>query len=83
MNFPDRETVERIRKDFPEGTRVILDKMDDPQAPPVGTEGTVRGVDDTGGIMVSWDTGSGLKAVYGEDLIHKAAPLGAEPLKGS
>jgi hypothetical protein len=46
--------------------------MDDPQAPPIGTEGTVRGVDDMGHIMVSWDTGSGLNLIYGIDRFAKA-----------
>ena len=41
--------------------------MDDIQAPPIGTEGTVIGVDDIGSIMVRWDNGSGLSVVYGED----------------
>jgi hypothetical protein len=41
--------------------------MDDPQAPPVGTKGTVRGVDDIGSIMVAWDNGCGLSVAYGED----------------
>lgn len=41
--------------------------MEDPQAPPIGTKGTVVGVDDIGSIMVRWDTGSGLSVVYGED----------------
>ena len=45
--------------------------MDDPQAPPVGTKGTVRGVDDIGSIMVAWDNGSGLSAAYGEDICRK------------
>ena len=35
-------------------------EMDDIQAPPIGTEGTVVHVDDTGSICVRWDTGSGL-----------------------
>ena len=52
MRFPNKETVERIRKEYPVGTRVELVQMDDPQAPPVGTKGTVRGVDDIGSIMV-------------------------------
>lgn len=52
MRFPSKETVERIRKEYPVGTRVELVQMDDPQAPPVGTKGTVRGVDDIGSIMV-------------------------------
>lgn len=71
MRFPNKETVERIRKEYPVGTRVELVRMDDPQAPPVGTKGTVRGVDDIGSIMVAWDNGSGLSAAYGEDICRK------------
>ena len=62
-----RETVERLRKEYPRGCRVQLVKMDDPQAPPVGTCGTVIGVDDIGSIMVNWDNGCGLSVAYGED----------------
>ena len=43
-----RETVERLRKEYPVGCRVELVRMDDPQAPAIGTKGTVRGVDDIG-----------------------------------
>ena len=71
MNFPDKDTVERIRKEYPEGTRVILEKMEDPQAPPIGTMGTVIGVDDAASILVNWDNGSGLNVVYGEDHARK------------
>lgn len=67
MFFPRREIVEQIRKQYPAGCRVRLTKMDDFQAPPIGTEGTVMGVDDTGSIMVSWDNGSHLHVIYGED----------------
>ena len=45
--------------------------MDDVQAPPIGTKGTVKGVDDTASIMVAWDNGSGLNVVYGEDRRRK------------
>lgn len=62
-----RETVERLRREYPVGCRVELLQMEDVQAPPIGTKGTVRGVDDIGSIMVSWDTGSSLSVVYGED----------------
>ena len=65
--FPDRKTVERIREQYPAGTRVRLLSMDDPQAPPIGTEGTVLGVDDAGHIMMSWDSGGSLNLVYGVD----------------
>ena len=71
MRFPSKEVVERIRKEFPSGTRVELLRMDDPQAPPIGTQGTVMGVDDIGSIMVAWDNGSGLSVALGEDLCRK------------
>jgi len=70
-NFPSRETVARIRSQYPIGCRVELVKMDDPQAPPIGTKGTVIGVDDIGSVMVSWDSGGSLSVAYGEDLCCK------------
>jgi len=45
--------------------------MDDMQAPPIGTKGTVTGVDDTASILVNWDNGSHLNVVYGEDKCRK------------
>ena len=39
MKFPSREIVERIRREYPAGTRVELVRMDDVQAPPAGTKG--------------------------------------------
>ena len=71
MSFPSKETVDLLRSRYPKGTRVELLRMDDPQAPSVGTKGTVQGVDDAGSIMVAWDNGSGLNVVYGEDLCRK------------
>lgn len=70
-NFPSRETVERISKQYPVGCRVEFLRMDDPQAPPIGTKGTVRYVDDIGSLGVAWDNGSSLQVVYGEDLCRK------------
>ena len=71
MRFPSKKIVELMRKQYPNGTRVELLKMDDAQAPPLGTEGTVTGVDDTGSILVNWDNGSSLNVIYGEDLVKK------------
>ncbi len=71
MRFPNREIVEKVRKDYPTGCRVELVKMDDEQAPAIGTKGTVIGVDDTASILVKWDNGSGLNVVYGEDRCRK------------
>lgn len=62
-----KHILERLRKQYPIGSRVELIRMDDVQAPPIGTKGTVKGVDDIGSIMVSWDNGSSLSVVYGED----------------
>ena len=65
--FPNTKIVEAIRKEYPAGTRVRLLKMDDVQAPPIGTEGTVVGVDDIGSLLMRWDNGSSLNVVYGID----------------
>ena len=66
----DRNALRFLKEAFPKGTRVRLLKMDDIQAPPIGTLGTVKGVDDILSILVSWDNGSGLNVVYGEDQIE-------------
>lgn len=67
-----REQLEALRTRYAPGTRVELVEMDDPQAPPAGTLGTVTGVDDTGSVMVDWDNGSGLSVVHGVDRVRIA-----------
>lgn len=69
--IPNRDIVESLREKYPEGTHVKLVRMDDPQAPPVGTHGTVIYVDDMATIHVNWDTGSSLGAVWRKDIIAK------------
>mgnify|MGYP002647168170 CR=1 FL=1 len=71
MRFPSKEIVDRVRSQYPVGCRVELVRMDDVQAPPIGTKGTVTGVDDTASVMVHWDNGSGLNVVYGEDVCRR------------
>ena len=66
-----KEALQTLRERFPKGTRVELLQMDDPQAPPIGTKGTVIGVDDIGSIMVAWDNGCGLSVAYGEDICRR------------
>lgn len=63
----DRDVIQKVKQSYPRGARVELTRMDDVQAPPVGTKGTVMGVDDIGSIMVNWDNGSSLSVVLGED----------------
>lgn len=67
MKVPDKKIVELLKEEYPVGCRVKLISMDDVQAPPAGTKGTVKGVDDIGSIMVSWDTGGSLSVVFGVD----------------
>ena len=67
MRSPSEETIERLRREFPSGCRVELVRMDDVQAPPVGTRGTVCMIDSVGTIHVSWDNGCGLGVAFGAD----------------
>lgn len=71
--FPPRSVVERLRREYPAGTRVELVSMNDPCNKRLmpGDRGTVSLVDDTGTIFVDWDCGSGLGVVFGEDCIKK------------
>lgn len=71
MRFPSKEIVEQVRRQYPAGTRVELLHMDDVQAPPIGTKGTVKGVDDTASLLVAWDNGSHLNVIYGEDEVRR------------
>lgn len=59
--------AEHMREKFPVGTKVELIEMDDIQAPPPGTKGIVRYVDNVGDIGVAWENGSSLNLIPGED----------------
>ena len=60
--------VNFIREQYPPGTRIRLNSMDDPYAPILpGTEGEVDFVDDIGTIHMKWDNGRTLGIVPGED----------------
>ena len=69
MQFPSERVIQLLRECFPKGSRVELTHMDDPYNRTLqeGCLGTVVGVDDAGTIHVSWDCGSSLGVVYGED----------------
>ena len=71
MRLISKEALQALREQFPAGTRIELVRMDDCYAPPIGTEGTVTGVDDIGSIMVRWDNGSSLSLAYGVDICRK------------
>ena len=50
MRVISKAALEGLRRRYKPGTRVELLQMDDVQAPPIGTKGTVLGVDDIGSI---------------------------------
>lgn len=63
--------IQFLKDLYPVGTRVKLLEMNDIQAPPIGTLGTVMYVDDIGTIHIKWDNGSTLGAAYPEDRVTK------------
>lgn len=64
----DSKWIKSIKEQYPAGTRIRLERMDDPYAPvPPGTEGTVDFVDDIGQIHMRWDNKRSLAIIPGED----------------
>lgn len=65
------EQNKRLAEQYLIGCKVKLVKMDDVQAPPVGTIGTVLGIDGAGDLLMRWETGSSLKIIPEVDVIEK------------
>ena len=63
--------AKRYKEQYPNGTRLELISMEDPQAVPPGTRGTVQFVDDVGSIHMNWDNGRTLALVPKEET-HRA-----------
>jgi len=71
-NFPSKEIVEGLCKQYPQGTRVKLVNMNDLYSTlNAGDLGTVKFVNDIGTLFCKWDNGSSLGVVYGEDSVKK------------
>ena len=73
MKMITERELKQLREEFPVGTRVELIRMDDPYNRKLvpGCQGAVRWVDDMGTIHVSWDCGSSLGLIPGEDAWKK------------
>ena len=70
--YVDKNLVQRMKEQYPPGTRIVLDYMgDDPRPIPPGTKGTVRIVDDMGTVHCNFDNGRRLGLIPGEDSFHK------------
>ena len=67
----DREHILALKKEYPSKTKIRLIHMNDYQAPPAGTIGTVTSVDEMGTIHVSWENGSSLGLIPSEDSFEK------------
>lgn len=64
----DKAVLEELRKEYLQGCRVELVRMDDPYRKlNTGEQGTVTGVDDIGTVHVVWDCGSSLGIACGVD----------------
>ena len=70
MKTISKETLSKLREQYLKGTRVELVHMDDSYTKLTAVDkGTVNHVDDMGTIHISWDCGSSLGVVYGEDIV--------------
>lgn len=70
--FVDEKMVERLKTQYPAGTKIMLDRMDDDPRPiPPGTKGTVVYVDDIGTVHCNFENGRRLGLIPGEDHFHK------------
>lgn len=66
------QEAERIKEQYPPGTRIHLINMDDPYAPvPSGTRGTVDHCDGIGQLHMKWDNGRTLAVIPGVDEFRK------------
>ncbi|MBE6034073.1 MAG: DUF4314 domain-containing protein [Clostridiales bacterium] len=67
-NF-SKEYIEKIKEQYPVGTRLeLISDMEDSYAPVLaGTQGEVVSVDDIGTLHMQWDNGRSLGVVIGED----------------
>ncbi len=66
-----RQEVAQLKEQYPKGTRIELDNMEDTWAVPAGTKGTVDYVDDAGHIHMFWDNGRSLALIAGVDAFHR------------
>ena len=69
--FMPEKDVLKLKQEYPHGTRIVLNHMDDKWAVPPGTRGTVQFVDDSGQVHPIWDNGRTLAIVPEIDSFRK------------
>ena len=68
--MPEKEVL-KLKQEYPPGTRIVLNHMDDKWAVPPGPRGTVEYIDDGGHIHMRWDNGRSLSLVPEADDFQK------------
>ena len=68
--MPEKEVL-KLKQEYPPGTRIVLNHMDDKWAVPPGTRGTVQFMDDSGQVHPIWDNGRTLAIVPEIDSFRK------------
>lgn len=64
----NRNFVERMREQYPPGTRVeVVSLCNEEEHLKPGMKGTVVAVDDQPALLVNWDNGSSLSLLIGQD----------------
>ena len=70
MDYECDSTLAELKKRFPAGALVELEKMEDGDSPPMGAKGEVLHVDALGTVHVLWETGSPLGIIPSVDEIR-------------
>lgn len=71
MKLPSKKQIEKLRREYPIGTKLRLISMADEQASPKGTIGEVSHIDDIGTIHMKWNNGSSLGLIIEKDKFEK------------
>jgi len=78
--LPTEGITKVLRKRYPADTRIrLLEMPDDPCPVPVGTEGTVTGVDSEASLLVEWDNGQSLNVIHLIDRVEIITPAPPSP----